>query len=144
VCYITNTPKRRDLRGGAVNQREYDMGTLQQHWNEDQPIYRQLRDRLMEMILDRVIEEGDAMPSVRQISVELKINPITVTRAVQELEECGALEKRRGLGNFVKPGAREQLLQQERKKFLKEDWPALRAKLERLQISLESLQNAIA
>jgi len=115
------------------------MGALQQHWNEDQPIYRQLRDRLMEMILDGVIEEGDAMPSVRQISVELKINPITVTRAVQELEECGLLEKRRGLGNFVKPGAREQLLQQERKKFLKEDWPALRAKLARLQISLDAL-----
>ncbi len=115
------------------------MSALQQHWNEDQPIYRQLRDRLMEMILDRVIEEGDAMPSIRQISVELKINPITVTRAVQELEECGALEKRRGLGNFVKPGARDELLQQERKKFLKEDWPALRTKIERLQIPLETL-----
>ena len=115
------------------------MSALQQHWNEDQPIYRQLRDRLMEMILDRVIEEGDAMPSIRQISVELKINPITVTRAVQELEECGALEKRRGLGNFVKPGARAQLLEQERKKFLKDDWPALRTKIERLQIPLDTL-----
>jgi GntR family transcriptional regulator len=89
--------------------------------------------------LDRVIEEGDAMPSIRQISVELKINPITVTRAVQELEECGALEKRRGLGNFVKPGARDQLLQQERMKFLKDDWPALRTKIERLKIPLETL-----
>jgi GntR family transcriptional regulator len=108
-------------------------------WNDVQPIYRQLKEKLMNMILDGDIKEGDAMPSVRQISLELKINPITVSRAVQELEDQGALEKRRGLGTFVREGAREQLRAHERDRFMSDDWPAISARLNRLQIHVSDL-----
>jgi GntR family transcriptional regulator len=108
-------------------------------WNDAQPIYRQLKEKLLEMILDGQVAEGEAMPSVRQISVEMKINPITVIKAVQELEEQGAVEKRRGLGMFVREGAREELRAQAREDFLTREWPGIFARLSRLQIQLSDL-----
>jgi GntR family transcriptional regulator len=115
------------------------MSTAMSDWNDAQPIYRQLKEKLMNLILDGDIKEGDAMPSVRQISLELKINPLTVSRAVQELEDDGALEKRRGLGTFVRDGAREQLRAKERDRFMEEDWPQIAARLNRLQIHVSDL-----
>lgn len=108
-------------------------------WNDSQPIYRQLKDRLVEMILDGVIAEGEAMPSVRQISLEMKINPITVSKAMQELEDQGAVEKRRGIGMFVREGARESIRTQARDDFFTREWPALSARLARLEIQLTDL-----
>lgn len=108
-------------------------------WNDSQPIYRQLKDRLVEMILDGVIAEGEAMPSVRQISLEMKINPITVSKAMQELEDQGAVEKRRGIGMFVREGARESIRVQAREDFFNREWPELSARLARLEIQLTDL-----
>jgi GntR family transcriptional regulator len=117
-------------------------------FNDQAPIYRQLRDRIVAMILDGTLVEGDPAPSVRQVSVELKVNPITVSRAVQELVDEEVLEKRRGLGMFVREGARADLLKRERQRFLTEEWPGLRARLRRLGIRTDQLydlneQNAL-
>ena len=108
-------------------------------WNDSQPIYRQLKAKLLEMILDGHVAEGEAMPSVRQISLDMKINPITVIKAVQELESEGAVEKRRGLGMFVREGARESLRAQARADFLTREWPPIAARLSRLEIHLSDL-----
>ncbi len=108
-------------------------------WNDSQPIYRQLKAKLLEMILDGHVAEGEAMPSVRQISLDMKINPITVIKAVQELESEGAVEKRRGLGMFVREGARESLRAQAREDFLTREWPPIAARLSRLEIHLSDL-----
>ena len=108
-------------------------------WNDSQPIYRQLKAKLLDMILDGHVAEGEAMPSVRQISLDMKINPITVIKAVQELEGEGAVEKRRGLGMFVRDGAREALRAQAREDFLTREWPPIAARLSRLEIHLSDL-----
>lgn len=108
-------------------------------WNDSQPIYRQLKAKLLDMILDGHVAEGEAMPSVRQISLDMKINPITVIKAVQELEGEGAVEKRRGLGMFVRDGARESLRAQAREDFLTREWPPIAARLSRLEIRLSDL-----
>lgn len=108
-------------------------------WNDNTPIYRQLRDRMVAMILDGVLGEGDALPSVRQVASDYQINPLTVSKAYQELAEENLVEKRRGLGMYVNEGARDALLASERERFLSEEWPALRARLERLGLDLETL-----
>jgi len=108
-------------------------------WNDHQPIYRQLRDRVVAMILDGAIKEGDALPSVRVVATESRVNPLTVLKAYQQLEGEGLVEKRRGLGMFVGVGAREALLQGERERFLGEQWPAIRATIQRLGLSVEDL-----
>ena len=108
-------------------------------WNDSQPIYRQLKAKLLEMILDGHVAEGEAMPSVRQISLDMKINPITVIKAVQELESEGAVVERRGLGMFVRDGARESLRAQAREDFLTREWPPIAARLSRLEIHLSDL-----
>ncbi len=108
-------------------------------WSETTPIYRQLRDRIVAMILDGELKEGDAVPSVRQVAVDYQINPLTVSKAYQELADEALLDKRRGLGLFVGAGAREKLLELERDRFLKEEWPALRARLLRLGLDLNIL-----
>jgi GntR family transcriptional regulator len=108
-------------------------------WNDSQPIYRQLKEKLLEMILDGFVAEGEAIPSVRQISLDMKINPITVSKAVQELEGDGAVEKRRGLGMFVREGARESLRAQARQDFLAQEWPIISARLARLEIRVADL-----
>lgn len=108
-------------------------------WNDDVPIYRQLRERVVAMILDHALNEGDALPSVRTVAADYQINPLTVSKAYQELVNENIVEKRRGLGMFVNEGAREALLQTERTQFLRNEWPALRARLERLGLDLETL-----
>jgi GntR family transcriptional regulator len=108
-------------------------------WNDSQPIYRQLRDRVVALILDGVLKEGDPVPSVRNVAAEYRVNPHTVLKGYQQLvdEELG--ETKRGLGMFVKPGARNLLLASERQKFLAEQWPAVRATIQRLGLTPEEL-----
>lgn len=108
-------------------------------WNDSTPIYRQLRERVVAMILDGVLTEGDALPSVRQVAADFQINPITVSKAYQELVDENLVEKRRGLGMYVNDGAREALLKSEREHFLNEEWPLLRARLARLGIGIQEL-----
>lgn len=108
-------------------------------WNDNTPIYRQLRDRVVAMILDGVLKQGDALPSVRQVAADFQINPITVSKAYQELVDENLVEKRRGLGMYVNEGARSALLKSERDRFLNEEWPPLAARLERMGIDLATL-----
>jgi GntR family transcriptional regulator len=108
-------------------------------WNDNVPIYRQLRERVVAMILDGALNEGDPLPSVRQVAAEYQINPLTVSKAYQELVDEQLVEKRRGLGMFVTEGARELLLKSERERFLREEWPPLYARIKRMDIDLEKL-----
>ena len=108
-------------------------------WNDSTPIYRQLRDRVVAMILDGVLKQGDPLPSVRQVAGDFQINPITVSKAYQELVDESLVEKRRGLGMYVTEGARDALLKSEREHFLREEWPALYARLNRLGLNLKQL-----
>lgn len=108
-------------------------------WNNKEPIYLQLRDRLVELIIDGVLTEGDALPSVRQISSEQRINPVTVSKAIQLLVDEALVEKRRGLGMFVLTGAKEKLTQDEKSKFLQEEWPHIAGKIERLGLEIHEL-----
>jgi GntR family transcriptional regulator len=113
-------------------------------WNDNAPIYRQLRDRVVAMILDGVLNEGDALPSVRQVAADFQLNPITVSKAYQELVDEQLIEKRRGLGMYVMEGARESLLRSERERFLREEWPPLSARLKRLGLDLRELADSDA
>lgn len=108
-------------------------------WNDNVPIYRQLRERVVAMILDGVLDEGDPLPSVRQVAADYQINPLTVSKAYQELVDENLVEKRRGLGMFVNLGARAVLLKSERERFLREEWPPLFARIKRMDIDLEKL-----
>ncbi len=112
---------------------------MDREWNDNQPIYRQLRDRVVAMILDRVLKEGDPLPSVRNVATEYRLNPLTVLKGYQELVDEELVEKRRGLGLFVKPGARDVLLRAERQKFVSEEWPRIQAIIQRLGLSAEEL-----
>lgn len=108
-------------------------------WNNKEPIYLQLRDRLVELIMDGVLEEGDALPSVRQISSEQRINPITVSKAMQMLVDEELVEKKRGLGMYVVKGAKVKLAKDERVKFLEKEWPQIASRIERLGLTLDEL-----
>jgi GntR family transcriptional regulator len=108
-------------------------------WNDNVPIYRQLRERVVAMILDGALNEGDALPSVRQVAADYQINPLTVSKAYQELVDEQLVEKRRGLGMFVTDGARDALLRSERESFLREEWPRIRARIERMNLDLQKL-----
>lgn len=112
---------------------------MDREWDDTQPIYRQLRDRVAAMILEGVFKEGDALPSVRNVAAEYRINPLTVQKGYQELVNEGVVEARRGVGMFVNPGARALLLREERQKFLGEDWPRIRETIERLGLTAEEL-----
>ena len=114
---------------------------MDREWNDSQPIYRQLRDRVVAMILDGVLKEGDPLPSVRNVAAEYRLNPLTVLKAYQELADEQLVEKKRGLGMFVNAGARKLLLQGERQKFLEEEWPRIRATIERLGLKAEEMLN---
>src|SRR3989442_13445613 len=113
-------------------------------WNDSQPIYRQLRDRVVAMILDGVLNEGDPLPSVRNVAAEYRVNPLTVLKAYQQLVDEQLVEKRRGLGMFINAGARNLLLQGERQKFLTEEWPRVHATIQRLGLTPEELLDAAA
>jgi len=115
---------------------------MSREWNDSQPIYRQLRDRGAHMILDGVLKEGDPLPSVRNVASEFRVNPLTVLKAYQALVDEHLVETRRGLGMFVKTGARDLLLKGERQKFLTEEWPRVAATIERLGITQKELEAA--
>src|ERR1700751_4491799 len=112
---------------------------MDREWDDTQPIYRQLRDRVVAMILEGVLKEGDPLPSVRNVSAEYRVNPLTVLKGYQQLGGEEVVEKRRGLGMFVKDGARSLLLRGEREKFLTEEWPRVRATIQRLGLKAEEL-----
>lgn len=109
------------------------------HWNDSQPIYWQLKERTVAMILDGTLAEGEALPSVRIVASEFHLNPITVSKSYQALVEEDLVEKRRGLGMFVCEGARKKLITSERDKFLNDEWPAMLDRIEQLGLSVESL-----
>lgn len=109
------------------------------HWNDSQPIYWQLKERTVAMILDGTLAEGEALPSVRTVASEFHLNPITVSKSYQALVDDGLVEKRRGLGMFVCEGARKSLVASERTKFLNEEWPAMTSRIEQLGLSLKEL-----
>lgn len=114
-------------------------------WSEDLPIYRQLRDRVVAMILEGVLTDGDALPSVRNVAAEYRLNPLTVLKGYQELVDEGLVEKKRGRGMFVNEGARSQLLKDERRRFIEKDWPVIVATIQRLGLStVELLQESEA
>lgn len=112
---------------------------MDREWNDSQPIYRQIRDRVAAMILDDVFKEGDALPSVRSVAAEYRVNPLTVLKGYQQLVDEGLVEARRGLGMFVTAGARALLLDSERQKFLGEEWPRIRERIQRLGLTAEAL-----
>jgi GntR family transcriptional regulator len=115
---------------------------MNREWNDSQPIYRQLRDRGVHMILDGVLKEGDPLPSVRNVAAEYRVNPLTVLKAYQQMVDEDLVEMKRGLGMFVRAGARELLLKGEREKFLSDEWPRVAEKIERLGITQKELEAA--
>src|SRR3954452_5544239 len=112
---------------------------MEREWNDSQPIYRQLRDRVVALILDGVLNEGDPLPSVRNVAAEYQINPITVLKAYQQLVDEQLVEKKRGRGMYVSSGVRNLLLQAERAKFLAEQWPRIAATIKRLGVNTGDL-----
>lgn len=108
-------------------------------WTDNTPIYLQLKEKVVTMMLDGVLKPGDALPSVRQVAADFQLNPITVSRAYQELVDEALVEKRRGLGMYVNEGAHEKLLASERERFLKEEWPKVVERIERLGLDIEQL-----
>ena len=112
-------------------------------WHSNAPIYRQLKERIVTMLLDGTLQPGDALPSVRQIAADFQLNPITVSRAYQELVDEQLVETKRGLGMFVLAGAREKLLKSERTRFLKEEWPAVLERINQLGFSVAELPSTV-
>lgn len=112
---------------------------MDSEWNDNQPIYRQLRDRVVAMILDDLLREGDPLPSVRSVATESRVNPLTVLKAYQQLVDENLVEKKRGVGMFVSAGARDLLLRGERQRFLEERWPEIRTTILRLGLGPELL-----
>jgi GntR family transcriptional regulator len=112
---------------------------MDREWNDNQPIYRQLRDRVVAMILDGILKEGDPLPSVRNVAAEYRVNPLTVLKGYQQLVDEGLVETRRGRGMFINAGARRLLLDGERQKFLGEEWPRVYATIQRLGLKPEEL-----
>ena len=109
------------------------------NWHDNLPIYRQLKSRVVEMMLDGLLKPGDALPSVRQIAAEYQLNPITVLRAYQELADEALVEKKRGMGMYMIDGARDKLLASERARFLNEEWPVVIERMRRLGLSAAEL-----
>src|SRR5437899_9718352 len=117
---------------------------MEPQWDESAPIYRQLRDRVVAMILEGVLKEGDPLPSVRSVAADFRLNPLTVLKGYQQLVDEQLVEKRRGRGMFVSPGARNALMKDERQRFLEDEWPRISATIQRLGLSQEELQRAAA
>ena len=116
---------------------------MDREWSDNQPIYRQLRDRVVAMILEGVLKEGDPLPSVRSVAAEYRVNPLTVLKGYQQLVDQELVETRRGLGMFVKEGARGVLLADERQKFLGEEWPRVYANIQRLGLKADELLKGV-
>ncbi len=115
---------------------------MQAEWHNDAPIYRQLRERIVSLILEGALAPGDALPSVRQVAADYRINPLTVTRAYQELSEENIVEKRRGIGLYVNEGAREKLVEAGREQFLRDEWPRVLKRIELLGLTPRDLLDA--
>ncbi|HSC47862.1 MAG TPA: GntR family transcriptional regulator [Gammaproteobacteria bacterium] len=115
---------------------------MEPNWSDNQPIYRQLRDRVVAMILEGALKEGDPLPSVRSVAAEYQINPLTVLKGYQSLVDEALVEKRRGLGMFVKEGARRNLMKNEREQFVKNEWPQMLQRIQRLDLDVEELLKA--
>jgi GntR family transcriptional regulator len=115
---------------------------MDREWSDGQPIYRQLRDRVVAMILDGVLKEGDPLPSVRVVAAEHRVNPLTVLKGYQQLVDEQLVESRRGRGMFINAGARDLLLQGERQRFLADEWPRVHATIQRLGLSAKDLLEA--
>ena len=113
-------------------------------WNDSQPIYWQLKERTIAMILDGTLQEGDALPSVRTVASDFQLNPITVSKSYQALVDEELVEKRRGLGMFVCEGARKKLTQSEREKFLSEEWPAMVTRIRQLGLDVNKLLQSVS
>lgn len=124
---------------GSREHREYLKQRMDHEWNDNQPIYRQIRDRVVAMMLDGVLKEGDALPSVRNVAAEYRVNPLTVLKSYQQLVDEQLVEKRRGLGMFIKVGAHRLLLEGERQRFLAEQWPTILATIQRLGLKPDEL-----
>ncbi len=116
---------------------------MHSEWHDSQPIYRQLRDRMVAMILDGVLKEGDPLPSVRNVAAEYRVNPLTVLKGYQQLVDDQLVEKKRGLGMFIKTGSRNLLLEGEREKFLTDEWPRIHATIQRLGLTPKELLEAV-
>jgi GntR family transcriptional regulator len=114
-----------------------------QTWREDQPIYRQIQDRVIASILEGALKEGEALPSVRNVAVDMQVNPLTVSKAYQDLLDDGVVERRRGLGMFVVEGARDRLMASARKRFLAEDWPEILLRIKRLGLTPADLLSSV-
>jgi GntR family transcriptional regulator len=112
---------------------------MDREWNDNQPIYRQLRDRVVAMILDGVLKEGDSLPSVRTVAAEYRVNPLTVLKGYQQLVDEGLVETKRGRGMFINAGARNLLMKGERQKFLDEEWPRIQETIQRLGLNTQEL-----
>lgn len=117
---------------------------MDDQWSDSQPIYRQLRDRVVALILDGVLKEGDPLPSVRTVAAEYRVNPLTVLKGYQQLVDEQLVETKRGRGMFIQPGARTLLLDAERQKFLAEQWPRIHATIQRLGLTPQQLLDAAA
>jgi GntR family transcriptional regulator len=115
---------------------------MDREWNDSEPIYRQIRDRVVAMILDGVLKEGDPLPSVRNVAAEYRVNPLTVLKGYQQLVDEALVETKRGRGMFINAGARDLLLQGERRKFVAEQWPRVYETIQRLGLTLEELLSA--
>ena len=112
---------------------------METDWNDSQPIYRQLRDRVVHMILEGALKEGDPLPSVRNVAADYRVNPLTVLKGYQQLVDEELVEKRRGLGMYVVQGARNLLLKGERQRFVDEEWPKIFATIQRLGLKPSDL-----
>ena len=132
----SHTSQPSDLDRGFLD------STMDRDFNDSQPIYRQLRDRVITMILDGVLNEGDPLPSVRNVAAEYRVNPLTVLKGYQQLVDEQLVEKKRGRGMFINSGARNLLLQGERQKFLADEWPKIRATIQRLGLEPAALLSA--
>lgn len=130
------TPQPSDSNRGFLE------ANMDRDFNDSQPIYRQLRDRVVAMILDGVLNEGDPLPSVRNVAAEYRVNPLTVLKGYQQLVDEQLVEKKRGRGMFINTGARDMLLQGERQKFLADEWPKIRATIQRLGLEPAALLSA--
>jgi GntR family transcriptional regulator len=127
---------------GAISREGYLEAMMDREWNDSQPIYRQLRDRVVAMILDGVLKEGDPLPSVRNVAAEYRVNHLTVLKGYQQLVDEQLVESKRGRGMFINAGARNLLLRGERQKFLAEEWPRVYATIQRLGLNAEELLDA--
>ena len=130
----SDTFDQSDTSPSSFTQRSHVEPSMDRDWNDSQPIYRQLRDRVVAMILDGVLNEGDPLPSVRNVAAEYRVNPLTVLKGYQQLVDEQLVEKKRGRGMFINVGARDLLLQGERQKFLTDEWPKIQATIQRLGI----------